>query len=55
MEHMEKYDVIIVGGSFAGLSTAYFTEADRILILVKMKHLGERQKSTCCTSVEWLK
>ncbi len=51
---MDRYDVIIVGGSFAGLSTAYFTEADKILILEKMKQLGERQKSTCCTSVEWI-
>ncbi len=54
MGHMDRYDVIIVGGSFAGLSTAYFTEADKILILEKMKQLGERQKSTCCTSVEWI-
>lgn len=52
---MDRYDVIIVGGSFAGLSTAYFTEADKILILEKMEKLGERQKSTCCTSMEWIK
>jgi thioredoxin reductase len=29
----EKYDAIIVGGSFAGLATAYFTKAEKLLIL----------------------
>ncbi len=47
-------DVVIVGASFAGLATAYFTEDAKILILERQKELGQTQKSTCATSVEWM-
>jgi digeranylgeranylglycerophospholipid reductase len=49
-----EFDVIIAGGSFAGLTTAFFTEAERILILEKEEELGARQRSTCGTLVEWV-
>lgn len=54
---MEKgdYDAIIVGGSFAGLATAYFTEAESLLILEREKDIGARQRSTCGAKVEWIK
>lgn len=47
-------DAIIVGGSFAGLTTAYFTGAENLLILEKEKELGARQRSTCGAQVEWI-
>ncbi len=47
-------DVVIVGGSFAGLATAYFISEGGVLILERQSELGKTQKSTCCTSVEWL-
>jgi flavin-dependent dehydrogenase len=45
--------VIIVGASFAGLATAYFTKGEKI-ILERKKELGVSQRSTCCTSLEWM-
>ncbi|MFQ5800792.1 MAG: hypothetical protein ACE5HH_03615 [Candidatus Hydrothermarchaeales archaeon] len=47
-------DVVIVGASFAGLATAYFTKGGRVLILEQQKELGFKQRSTCCTSMEWM-
>lgn len=49
---MEEYDLIVVGGSFAGLATAYFTDAERILVLEKDPELGHVQRSTCGTFAE---
>ncbi len=47
-------DVLIVGASFAGLATAYFTEDARILILERQTELGKTQKSTCGTELKWM-
>jgi|Deesub1362B_J571_1020462.scaffolds.fasta_scaffold02517_3 digeranylgeranylglycerophospholipid reductase len=52
---MDEYDVIIVGGSFAGLATAYFTEAENLLIIEKEEEIGARQRSTCGVPVEWVR
>ncbi|WP_456475008.1 NAD(P)/FAD-dependent oxidoreductase [Candidatus Pyrohabitans sp.] len=52
---MEEYDAIIVGGSFAGLATAYFTEAENLLILEREEEVGARQRSTCGAPLEWVK
>jgi flavin-dependent dehydrogenase len=49
-----EHDVVIVGASFAGLATAYSIEDAKILILERQKELGQTQKSTCATSVEWM-
>lgn len=54
MEKNSKNEVIIVGASFAGLATANFIEEGKTLILERQKELGKNQKSTCCTSVEWI-
>jgi digeranylgeranylglycerophospholipid reductase len=48
------YDTIIVGGSFAGLATARFTEAERILILEKEREIGLRQRSACAAPASWV-
>lgn len=48
-------DVVIIGGSFAGLSTAYFIDSGSTLILEKEKSLGIKQRSACATFVESLK
>lgn len=52
---MNEYDVIIVGGSFAGLATAYFTQAENLLIIEKEKEIGARQRSTCGAPVDWVR
>ncbi len=49
-----EFDAIIVGGSFAGLTTAYYTRAENLLVLEKEKGLGIKQKSTCCAPVDWV-
>jgi flavin-dependent dehydrogenase len=51
----DMYDVIIAGGSFAGLTTARFTEAERILIIEKEKDIGAKQRSTCAAPLSWIK
>lgn len=51
----EEFDAIIVGGSFAGLTTAYFTKAENLLILEKEEELGAKQRSTCGAQVDWIK
>jgi len=49
------WDVIVVGGSFAGLSTAYFLRDADTLVLERKRELGMAQRSTCCTSLEWMR
>lgn len=49
-----NYEAVIIGGSFAGLSTAYFTKADEVVMLEKEREMGLKQRSTCCTFVEML-
>lgn len=49
-----NYNAIIIGGSFAGLSTAYFIKGDEILILEKDRELGLKQRSACGTLVDVL-
>ncbi len=51
---MEK-DVVIIGGSFAGLATAHFIENGKGLILERQNVLGKTQRSTCCTTLNWMK
>jgi digeranylgeranylglycerophospholipid reductase len=50
-----KYDAIIVGGSFAGLSTASSIQGGHVLLIEKQRELGLHQKSTCGTMVKTLK
>ncbi len=48
------WDVVIVGGSFAGLAAAHFISGGDVLILERQSRLGKTQRSTCCTSVDWI-
>ncbi|RMF90100.1 MAG: NAD(P)/FAD-dependent oxidoreductase [Methanobacteriota archaeon] len=50
----KERDAIVVGGSFAGLATAHFIGDWDILLLERKKGLGTAQRSTCCTSLEWM-
>lgn len=47
-----NYKTIIIGGSFAGLSTAYYAASDEMLIIEKQRELGLKQWSTCGTFVD---
>jgi len=38
-----NYKTIIIGGSFAGLSTAYYAASDEMLIIEKQRELGLKQ------------
>ncbi len=49
-----NYKTIIIGGSFAGLSTAYYAASDEILIIEKQREPGLKQVSTCGTFVDVL-
>lgn len=49
-----KYDAIIVGASFAGLSVARVLKGN-ILLIDSKKEIGAIQKSTCCTFYHILK
>ncbi len=51
---MRKYDVIIVGASFAGLAVASKITDSRIL-LIDRKDIGEHQTSACGTTVRMVK
>ena len=50
-----RYDVVICGASFAGLSVARELRASRARVLVLDRYeIGERQTSACCAPTEWL-
>ncbi len=49
------YDVIIAGGSFAGLAVANYIPEGRKLILEQQEELGAKQRSTCGAPVHWIK
>lgn len=51
---MEKYDVIIVGASFAGLAVASRITKGKVL-LINRKDIGSHQQSACGTTVEMVK
>ncbi len=51
---MKKYDVIIAGASFAGLSVASRIDKGKVLLIDK-NEIGAQQTSACCTSVSILK
>jgi flavin-dependent dehydrogenase len=53
MKESER-DVVIVGGSFAGLATAHFIRNGEVLVLERQNELGKMQRSTCCTSLGWI-
>jgi digeranylgeranylglycerophospholipid reductase len=50
-----KYDVIIAGGSFAGLVVAKYITTGRKLIFEQQNEIGARQRSTCGAPVHWIK
>jgi flavin-dependent dehydrogenase len=52
MGEKKEYDAILIGGSFSGLSTAYFTEGGEVLLLEKEKGVGMKQRSACATFVD---
>jgi len=50
-----SYDVVICGGSFAGLAVARELRASRARVLVLDRYeIGEKQTSACCAPTEWL-
>ncbi len=50
-----RYDVVICGGSFAGLAVARELRATRARVLVLDRYeIGEKQTSACCAPTEWL-
>ncbi len=50
-----RYDVVICGGSFAGLAVARELRASRARVLVLDRYeIGEKQTSACCAPTEWL-
>lgn len=51
----DRYDVIIAGGSFAGLVVAKYITTGRKLILEQQNELGAKQRSTCGAPVHWIK
>ena len=51
---MKKYDVIIAGASFAGLSVASRIGSGKVLLIDK-NEIGAQQTSACGTSVNILK
>jgi flavin-dependent dehydrogenase len=50
-----EYDVVICGGSFAGLAVARELRASRARVLVLDRYeIGEKQTSACCAPTEWI-
>ena len=50
-----RYDVVICGGSFAGLAVARELRASRARVLVLDRYeIGEKQTSACCAPTEWI-
>jgi len=47
----KMHDVVILGGSFAGLACAYFLGNSEKIIIEAKKEIGAAQTSTCCTSL----
>jgi flavin-dependent dehydrogenase len=51
----DSYDVVIAGGSFAGLAVANYISEGRKLLLEQERELGAKQRSTCGAPVHWIK
>ena len=50
-----EYDVVICGGSFAGLAVARELRASRARVLVLDRYeIGEKQTSACCAPTDWI-